>query len=60
MISKMDNLLGELSKERQTLQQQIDDKDKEGVNAKKERYVYFWNNFYCIKNYLNLYYKYML
>lgn len=37
MISNMDILLDELSAEKQSLQQQIDDKDKEGVSAKKER-----------------------
>lgn len=37
MISKMDNLLEELNKEKDSLQQQIDDKVKEGVNIGKER-----------------------
>ncbi|GFQ74754.1 hypothetical protein TNCT_432151 [Trichonephila clavata] len=37
MISKMDNLLEELNKEKDSLQQQIDDKVKEGVKIGKER-----------------------
>ncbi|GIY57500.1 hypothetical protein CEXT_156361 [Caerostris extrusa] len=37
MISKMDSLLDDLNKERSSLQQQIDDKVKEGVSIGKER-----------------------
>ncbi|GIX91553.1 hypothetical protein CDAR_528352 [Caerostris darwini] len=37
MISKMDRLLDDLNKERSSLQQQIDDKVKEGVSIGKER-----------------------